>query len=88
MLKRHGMEDCKPASTPMDANVKIRSADSRYEPSTKDAMAFQSMLGSIMYIMCQSRPDIAFAVSKLSQYSARSNNTHWIEKDTEIPQGN
>jgi hypothetical protein len=35
------------------------------------------MLGSIMYIMCQSRPDIAFAVSKVSQYTTHPDNSHW-----------
>ena len=34
------------------------------------------MLGSIMYIMLQTRPDIAYAVSKLSQYSSKPNEKH------------
>src|SRR5207248_6191367 len=77
VLKRYGMENCKPVSTPIDANARLSKADDAYAPSKEDVTAFQSMLGSIMYIMCQSRPDIAFGVSKLSQYAARPDNSHW-----------
>src|SRR5207248_7199937 len=77
VLKRYGMENCKPVSTPIDANARLSKADDAYAPSKEDVTAFQSMLGSIMYIMCQSRPDIAFAVSKVSQYAARPDDSHW-----------
>jgi transposase InsO family protein len=77
VLKKYRMENCNPVSTPVDANVRLRKADDEYVPSKEDVVAFQSMLGSIMYIMCQSRPDIAFGVSKLSQYAARPDNSHW-----------
>jgi transposase InsO family protein len=77
VLKRYGMENCKPVSTPIDPNVRLGKADDEYVPSKEDVTAFQSMLGSIMYVMCQSRPDIAFGVSKVSQYAARPDNSHW-----------
>jgi len=77
VLKRHGMEDSNPVSTPLDANVRLHNADDDFRPSPESVTAFQSMLGSIMYIMCQSRPDIAHPVSQLSQYSARPDRTHW-----------
>ena len=36
------------------------------------------MLGSLMYIMNCTRPDIACAICKLSRYTSNPNQTHWM----------
>ena len=38
---------------------------------------FQSAVGSLMYAMIETRPDIAFAVSTLSQFASNPNEEHW-----------
>jgi hypothetical protein len=38
---------------------------------------YQSAIGSLMYAMTQTRPDIAYAVSTLSQFAHNPNEIHW-----------
>jgi hypothetical protein len=38
---------------------------------------YQRAIGSLMYAMVQTRPDIAYAVSTLAQYSSNPDDTHW-----------
>jgi hypothetical protein len=37
---------------------------------------FQQVIGSLLYIMLGTRPDIAFAVTKLSQHAANPSKEH------------
>ena len=64
VLYRFGMQDCKPAPTPMDTGIKL-------EPSKDATVAkvklYQAMVGSLMYLAYQTRPDICFGVVCLSR---------------------
>jgi hypothetical protein len=54
MLKRFGMEDCKPVITPMQTSCKLRKDDdSKYTYQRK----YRSMIGSLLYVTT-SRPDV------------------------------
>ncbi|KAA6409398.1 MAG: hypothetical protein FRX48_06951 [Lasallia pustulata] len=76
VLEAHGMADCKPALTPMETGIVLQRSDEEYTLSQDFTTRYQSMLGSIIYIMLQTQPDIAYAVSKLSQYSSKPNEKH------------
>jgi hypothetical protein len=41
-----------------------------------DETEYQSLVGSLMYAMTGTRPDLAYAVSQLSQFNARPTSTH------------
>ncbi|HBK83011.1 MAG TPA: hypothetical protein DDZ41_05345, partial [Flavobacterium sp.] len=74
ILKRFGMEDCKPIGTPRDVNQK-------FKPATDDTMIkdvpYQEAIGSLLYLAQATRPDIAFAVNDLSRYNLKHNTSHW-----------
>ena len=53
MLKRFGMEDCKPVITPMQTNCKLRKDDSK----SIDQRQYRSMIGILLYVIA-SRPDV------------------------------
>jgi hypothetical protein len=53
MLKRFGMEDCKPVITPMQTNCKLRKDD---DSKSTDQRQYRSMIGSLLYVTA-SRPD-------------------------------
>jgi hypothetical protein len=54
MLKRFGMEDCKPVITPMQTGCKLSTDDdSKYTDQRK----YKSMIGSLLYVTV-SRPDV------------------------------
>ncbi|POW17500.1 hypothetical protein PSHT_06371 [Puccinia striiformis] len=42
---------------------------------------FRSVLGSLMYLACGTRPDIAYAVNMLARYSSRPSEEHWTALD-------
>ena len=77
VLEAHGMADSKSAPTPMEAGILLEKAESEYKATQEFKTNYQSMLGSIMYIMLQTRPDIAYAISKLSQFSSNPTERHY-----------
>jgi len=75
VLKRTGMQQCKPASTPMSASEKL----SVYEGtplSVEDSTRYRSIVGALQYLTL-TRPDISFAVNKVCQYLHAPTTVHW-----------
>ena len=67
MLEKFGMSDCKPRSTPCELKVE---SDSKEEDSNNEALnpkEYREIVGSLIYAMTCTRPDISWIVSKLSQ---------------------
>jgi hypothetical protein len=52
MLKRFGMEDCKPVITPMQTNCKLRKHD---DSKSTDQRQYRSMIDSLLYVTTSSR---------------------------------
>ncbi|UYV84566.1 hypothetical protein LAZ67_X002626 [Cordylochernes scorpioides] len=62
------MDDCIPASVPMDPSVILTKQDCP-TPEQKEKLhkfPFREAIGSLMFASCVSRPDITYAVSHLS----------------------
>lgn len=62
-------------STSMTPNLKL----TRHETPDPDVNTreYQSRIGSVMYAMLGTRPDISFAITILSQYSSNPGEGHW-----------
>jgi hypothetical protein len=73
VLSRFGFSDCAPSSTPYDSNVILRK-NSRI---SRDQLRYSQIIGSLMYLASATRPDISFAVSKLSQFVLNLGDTYW-----------
>ena len=69
------MFDCKPISTPMEANKKFDKLPDDQEPV--DVQRYQATIGSLTYASIATRPDISSAVGVLSQDMARPGPEHW-----------
>jgi hypothetical protein len=67
-----GKAACKPASTPIDPNVKLRNAE---EDIKVDKEMYQRLVGKLIYLS-HTRPDVAFAVSLVSQFMHQPKETH------------
>jgi transposase InsO family protein len=81
VLERFGMSDCKSVVTPLESNVKLTKADCPAPTAVKDTAfirLYQSAVGAVMYAMMGTRPDIAFAVASLSQFSSNPGQSHWL----------
>ncbi|UYV72131.1 hypothetical protein LAZ67_9001917 [Cordylochernes scorpioides] len=78
LLAKYRMKEAKPISTPMDSNsklTKISSIEGENEPVKKEE--YQSLIGSLIYLSVSTRPDIAYAVSALGQFSNDPRRQHW-----------
>jgi hypothetical protein len=62
MLKRFGMEDCKPVTTPMQTSCKLRKDD---DSKSTDQRKYRSMIGSLLYVTT-SRPDVMQVVGQVA----------------------
>nr|GEX33268.1 zinc finger, CCHC-type [Tanacetum cinerariifolium] len=73
ILKKFNHEDCSSVSTPMDPVEKIM-------PNTGkpvDQLEYSRTIGCLMYAMTSTRPDIAYAVGRLSRFTSNPCRHHW-----------
>jgi hypothetical protein len=77
VLERCGMQNCKTAATPLPAGYMPEpvSLETVIDPELRSR--YQMVIGSLLYLMLGSRPDIAFAVTKLAQFAARPSEEHF-----------
>ncbi|XP_042007450.1 uncharacterized mitochondrial protein AtMg00810-like [Salvia splendens] len=73
LLRDAGMFGCKPSAVPMDPLKKLK-LDS--DTPLKDASKYRRLIGRLLYL-CITRPDVTFAVHKLSQYVSNPSDEHW-----------
>ena len=72
---KFGITNSKPISTPMESGFvsKIDDADKPFENNTM----YRSLLGCLLYISRQTRPDILLSVNILSSYITNPMLKHW-----------
>lgn len=74
LLKVHRMENCRPASTPLDVGFYVSCKDEnciKIEPTS-----YQSSIGGLMYLAMCTRPDILHSISKLAQRNVDPHKEH------------
>ena len=75
VLERCGMSNAKSAVTPLLAGyVPTKKLDGVTNPELRSR--FQTVIGSLLYLMLGTRPDIAFTVTKLAQFAANPLQEH------------
>jgi hypothetical protein len=62
-----------PVKTSFDPSCHIKKNNIGYAVST---LEYSRVIGSLMYITNCTRPDIAYAVGRLSRYTSNPNNEH------------
>jgi transposase InsO family protein len=80
VLHRFNMHDAKSVSTPIAPHFKLSalqcaSTDEDYEYMSR--IPYSSAVGSLMYAMVCSRPDLSYAMSLVSRYMANPGKEHW-----------
>lgn len=73
LLTRTNMLDSKTVSTPMQTTPKLTLKDSA---PLADSSQYRSIVGSLQYLAF-TRPDISFAVNRLSQFMHQPTELHW-----------
>jgi len=80
VIRRFRMEECHPESTPCAVGLDLRKTTSPITPEEQEQMRgvpYASAVGAIMYAMLGTRPDIAYAVSVVSQFMHDPRPVHW-----------
>ena len=73
VLSRFGFSDCEPAPTPYDPSVLLR----KNRRIARDQLRYSQIIGSPMYLASATRPNISFAVCKLSRFVSNPGDDHW-----------
>jgi hypothetical protein len=73
VLSRFGYVDCNTSPTPYDPSVKFP----KNQKKTRDQLIYSQINGSLVHLVCATRPHISFQVSKLSQLVASPGDNHW-----------
>ena len=76
VLQDFSMWESNPVDTPMAGNDLVKAPEGYQAPEDLRA-TFQSAVGSLMYAMLGTRPDIAYAVSKVSRFTSNPDKSHW-----------
>ena len=75
VLNRLQLTDAKAAITPLLTNWEPKANTGK--ATTAEITCYQSMIGSLLYLMIGTHPDIAFAVTHLSQFGTNPTKDHY-----------
>ena len=74
LSSRFKMSNCKPKCIPCDPSVnKLVAEDSK---ELADGKLYREIVGSLIYVMGSTRPDLCYVVTKLSQYMSCPTKAH------------
>jgi hypothetical protein len=82
ILKRYGMDQCDPINIPANPNRRLKPEMS---PKTEEERhkikegPFWEYIGSLMYLMVMTRPDIAFSINQAAADVSDPGEEHWNE---------
>lgn len=74
ILERFNHMHCHPVSTPAEVGKYFSKDDAT---AINSRMPYREAIGSLMYLMVCTRPDIAYIVGVLSRYLEKPSETHW-----------
>ncbi|WZZ28540.1 hypothetical protein YC2023_011941 [Brassica napus] len=81
VLGNFKMEQAKAVSTPMGTHFALRAAtelELRDQAEAMKKVPYQSAVGSLMYSIIRTRPDLAFAVGLVCRYMSNPIKDHWL----------
>ena len=76
VVKQFGQENCKPVSVPLPTGYNLRPHFDQNSSNATLQSHYQLVIGSLLYIMLGTRPDISFVVIKMSQFSSNTMEEH------------
>ncbi|POW03335.1 hypothetical protein PSTT_11167 [Puccinia striiformis] len=78
ILSSYGFEECRTVATPLIPNTRLLPASSQEQDQfLKLNINYRRAIGLLNYLAVSTRPDIAFAMSQLSQYLEKPGIIHW-----------
>jgi hypothetical protein len=71
LLEKFGMADCNPVSTPSDGTPLTA------EGIPAENVPYRELIGTLIYLMLATRPDISWTVKELARFSHAPTKAHW-----------
>jgi hypothetical protein len=76
IFKCFRMEDCKAIGVPLDPKTKLKKNVNKDDEMVK--VPYQQAVGSLMYAMLCTQPNLTYPISMASQHMANPSLEHWI----------
>nr|GEZ45972.1 zinc finger, CCHC-type [Tanacetum cinerariifolium] len=73
ILNTHNARNSGLARTPIDTSLHL----SKNRGVSVSQLEYSRIIGMLMYLMTSTRPDLAYAISRLSRYTSNPSNAHW-----------
>ncbi|KAL9811953.1 putative RNA-directed DNA polymerase [Arabidopsis thaliana] len=77
ILQRFNMSGCKATNTPIGTHFKLSSVRDMSECINTEKTPYASAVGSVMYSMIGTRPDLAYALGLVSRFMSKPGSMHW-----------
>jgi hypothetical protein len=80
VLRRFNIQNAKPMSTPLAPHFKLsvkQCAETDADLKYMSKIPYSSVVGSLMYAMVCSRPDLSHAISVVARYMSNPGKEHW-----------
>lgn len=77
LLVRFGLQDAKTSNYPLDPQY--NKSRIKEQEAMKDGEKYQQLIGALLYISVNTRPDITASVCILSQYNKSPTDPDWVE---------
>ncbi|KAE9092695.1 hypothetical protein PF010_g17754 [Phytophthora fragariae] len=80
IIKKFGQENAKPCLTQLEPDGHLTKADEPQTEEDKSKMKlkpYRTLVGSLVYLACGTRPDISVAVAKISRFLENPGEKHW-----------
>jgi len=74
MSERFNMAEERPVTTPLAGHFKLSSKQCPQSPEEMSRVPYASVVGSLMYAMVCTRPDLTYAVSTVSRFMSNPEN--------------
>ena len=77
ILQRFQLDTANPVSTPADTHNPLQASQGPDDTLLPPSVPYREAVGCLMYAMVLTRPDIAFAVSRVAKFTSAPRNSHW-----------
>lgn len=77
LLSKFNMEDAKGQLTPLEVKSKVQGEVPPENETVNNDLPYQNLVGALMYLAVNTRPDIAYSLSFLSQFNKNFSEQHW-----------
>jgi hypothetical protein len=77
LLIKCNMENCNPISTPLEVKIPVDELEISDDNPENSKFPIRNVIGSLMYAMLATRPDLCYAISLLSRYQTKPSQRLW-----------